>query len=78
MGSGSDDPATPPAFEQAVPFTWLQGENKYWALIEGQAHVNFSKLDGGIKEALDSTLHFTFPPQDLISAYVKGITLAFF
>ncbi|MGI0482511.1 alpha/beta hydrolase [Geminocystis sp. CENA526] len=78
MGSGSDDPAAPPAFEQAVPFTWLSSENKYWALIEGQAHVNFTKIDGGIKEALDTTLNLTFPPQDLISNYVKGITLAFF
>jgi predicted dienelactone hydrolase len=78
LGSGSDDPATPPAFEQAVPFTWLNSENKYWALIEGQAHVNFNEIDGGIKEALDSTLNFTFPPQDLISAYVKGITSSFF
>lgn len=78
MGSGSDDPATPPAFEQAVPFTWLNSDHKYWALIEGQAHVNFNEIDGGIKEALDSTLNFTFPPQDLISAYVKGITVAFF
>ncbi len=78
MGSGSDDPATPPAFEQAIPFTWLSSDNKYWALIEGQAHVNFNEIDGGIKEALDSTLHFTFPPQDLIGAYVKGISLAFF
>ncbi|BAQ60636.1 probable lipoprotein signal peptide [Geminocystis sp. NIES-3708] len=78
LGSGSDDPATPPAFEQAVPFIWLNTPNKYWALIEGQAHVNFNEIDGGIKEALDSTLNFTFPPQDLISSYVKGITLAFF
>lgn len=78
MGSGSDDPATPPVFEQVLPFTWLSSENKYWALIEGQAHVNFNELDGGIREALDSTLHFTFPPQDLIGGYVKGISLAFF
>lgn len=78
LGSGSDDPATPPVFEQALPFTWLNSENKYWALIEGQAHVNFNEIDGGIKEALDSTLHFTFPPQDLISSYVKGITSSFF
>ncbi|WP_373479456.1 alpha/beta hydrolase [Geminocystis sp.] len=78
LGSGSDDPATPPAFEQVVPFTWLNTPNKYWALIEGQAHVNFNEIDGGIKEALDSTLNLTFPPQDLISAYVKGISLAFF
>jgi predicted dienelactone hydrolase len=78
LGSGSDDPAAPPVFEQAVPFTWLNSDNKYWALIEGQAHVNFTKIDGGIKEALDTTFNLTFPPQDLISSYVKGITLGFF
>jgi predicted dienelactone hydrolase len=78
LGSGSNDPAAPAAIEQAIPFTWLVVSSKYWMLIEGQAHVNFSKLDGGIKQALDSTIHLTLPSQDLISSYVNGVALAFF
>ncbi|WP_330202454.1 alpha/beta hydrolase [Cyanobacterium sp. Dongsha4] len=78
FGSGSDDPATPPAIEQALPFTWLKMEDKYWALIEGQAHVNIDELDGGIKKALDSTIALALPKQDLIAGYVRGISLAFF
>ncbi|WP_017293716.1 alpha/beta hydrolase [Geminocystis herdmanii] len=78
LASGSDDPAAPPVFEQGMPFIWLNTPDKYWMLAEGQAHVNFSKLDGGIKQALDSTVHLTLPSQDLISSYVKGTSLAFF
>jgi predicted dienelactone hydrolase len=78
LASGSDDPAAPPIFEQGMPFVWLNNPDKYWMLLEGQAHVNFSKLDGGIKNALDSTLHLSLPSQDLISSYVKGTSLAFF
>lgn len=78
LASGSNDPAAPPIFEQGMPFTWLNTPDKYWMLLEGQAHVNFSQLDGGIKEALDSTIHFVLPSQDLISSYVKGTSLAFF
>lgn len=78
LASGSNDPAAPPIFEQGMPFTWLNTPDKYWMLLEGQAHVNFSQLDGGIKEALDSTIHLSLPSQDLISSYVKGTSLAFF
>ncbi len=78
FASGSDDPAAPPALEQAASFTWLTIPDKYWALIEGQAHVNFTKLDPGIKEMIDSVARLTLPSQDLISSYVAGISVAFF
>lgn len=78
MGSGSNDPAAPPMFEQVLPFSWLTPQNKYLALIEGQAHVNFDKIDGGIKKAIDSTVSLTLPRQDLIQEYVDGISIAFF
>jgi len=76
--SGSKDPATPPALEQALPFEWLTVTDKYWAMIEGQAHVNFTKLDGGIAKTIETTNHLTFPSQSLIDKYIKGISLAFF
>jgi predicted dienelactone hydrolase len=78
LASGSDDPVAPPALEQVASFTWLNTPNKYWMLVEGQAHVNFTKLDGGIKEALDSTVHLALPSQELISSYVNAISVAFF
>ncbi|BAQ64110.1 alpha/beta hydrolase [Geminocystis sp. NIES-3709] len=78
LASGSNDPAAPPVFEQGMPFTWLNTPDKYWMLVEGQAHVNFNKLDGGIKQALDSTVNLALPSQDLISSYVKGVSVAFF
>lgn len=78
LGSGSSDPAAPPVFEQGIPFSWLKIPDKYWMLIEGQAHVNFNKLDGGIKQALDNMVNLSLPSQDLISNYIKGTSLAFF
>ncbi|MEA5533293.1 alpha/beta hydrolase [Crocosphaera sp. XPORK-15E] len=76
--SGSDDPATPPALNQASSFTFLTTPNKYWGLIEGQAHVNFTKLDGQITDTIDSVSQITFPSQNLIGSYVNGISTAFF
>ncbi|WP_228024154.1 alpha/beta hydrolase [Synechocystis salina] len=78
FGSGSYDPAAPPALEQAASFTWLTVPDKYWLLIEGQAHVNFTKLDPGISKAIDSTAHLVLPNQDTIYDYVMGTTVAFF
>jgi predicted dienelactone hydrolase len=78
FGSGTYDPATPAALEQAESFTWLGSENKYWIVVEGQAHVNFTKIDPGIKEALDSIAELTLPDQGLISGYMKATALPFF
>lgn len=78
LASGSDDPAAPPVFEQAASFTWLTTPDKYWALIEGQAHVNFTMLDPGIKKAIDSVGHLTLPSQTLIGSYNDAISAAFF
>jgi predicted dienelactone hydrolase len=76
--SGSYDPAAPPALQQAASFTWLTTPNKYWAMVEGQAHVNFTKLDPGIETAIESVGHLTLPSQNLISNYVNTISVAFF
>ncbi len=76
--SGSKDPAAPPALEQMASFTWLKTPKKYWMLIEGQAHVNFTKLDGGIQQALDSMVNLALPSQSLIDSYTDAISVAFF
>jgi predicted dienelactone hydrolase len=78
LAAGSYDPATPVVFEQAGSFTWLTTPNKYLAMIEGQAHVNFSELDGGMKKTIDSVGDLTLPSQDLISNYANSLKLAFF
>ncbi|MGL5036049.1 MAG: alpha/beta hydrolase, partial [Microcystaceae cyanobacterium] len=78
LGSGSYDPATPPALEQAASFTWLGSPQKYWAMVEGQAHVNFSELDAGLSKSIESLTQLTLPSQDLITDYASSIQIPFF
>jgi predicted dienelactone hydrolase len=78
LGSGSYDPAAPAVFEQTETFIYLPSTNKYWMMIEGQAHVNFTELDAGVKKAIDSMEHLTLPSQSLINNYVDALSLAFF
>jgi predicted dienelactone hydrolase len=78
LGSGSYDPAAPPALEQAASFTWLGSSQKYWAMVEGQAHVNFSELDAGLSKSIESVTKLTLPSQDLITNYTASIDIPFF
>ncbi|WP_216905159.1 alpha/beta hydrolase [Synechococcus sp. CCY 0621] len=78
IGSGSYDPAAPAAMEQAASFTWLTVPQRYWMMAEGQAHVNFSKIDPGIEDAIKSATNLTLPSQGLISGYVNAIIVPFF
>jgi predicted dienelactone hydrolase len=78
LGSGSYDPATPPALEQATSFTWLSSPQKYWAMVEGQAHVNFSELDAGLSKSVESLTQLTLPSQELIVDYASSLEIAFF
>ncbi len=77
LGSGSYDPATPPVFEQIGSFTWLKSTNKYLGLGEGQAHVDFSTMDGGITSTIKSTVDLTLPKPSLLHKYFYAISLAF-
>ncbi|AIE74918.1 alpha/beta hydrolase [Synechocystis sp. CS-94] len=78
FGSGSYDPAAPPALEQAASFTWLGSSQKYWAMVEGQAHVNFSELDAGLSKSIETVTQLTLPSQDLITDYTAAIEIPFF
>ena len=78
LGSGSYDPAAPPALEQAASFTWLGSPQKYWAMVEGQAHVNFSELDAGLSKSIESVTQLTLPSQNLIADYSSSIEIPFF
>jgi predicted dienelactone hydrolase len=78
LASGSYDPAAPAALEQTASFTFLTVPDKYWMLVEGQAHVNFTKLDAGMQEAIDTTVKFALPKQDLLYSYTFATSVAFF
>lgn len=78
MASGSYDPATPPALEQAASFTWLTTPDKYWLIVQGQAHVNFTKIDPGINDAIKSMTDLTLPSQGLIGGYIQSVAFPFF
>jgi predicted dienelactone hydrolase len=78
LASGSYDPAAPAALEQALPFTWLKEPQRYWMLLEGQAHVNFNEIDPGIKQTIESVGDLAPPSQGLISNYINATTVSFF
>ena len=44
----------------------------------GQAHVDFSVLDAGINEAIESIADLTLPAPYLIDSYAHSLSLAFF
>lgn len=78
IAAGSLDPATPAVYEQIRSFPWLRVPDKYLALAEGQAHVDFSQLDAGATQLLDSFPNLTLPDPVLIDNYANSMTLAFF
>ncbi|MGH2414974.1 MAG: alpha/beta hydrolase, partial [Microcystaceae cyanobacterium] len=52
--------------------------NKYLALAEGQAHVDFSQLDAGITEMIDSVDNLTLASPDLLQSFGNAVILPFF
>ena len=77
MGAGSYDPATPFIFEQLNSFTWLTTPDKYLLLQEGQAHVDVSKMDGGMSEVIESIEELNLPEEQLLEDYAHATTLVF-
>ncbi len=78
IGSGSYDPATPFVFEQVRSFPWLTTENRYLLLQEGQAHVDFSAMDGGLSDLIETVDDLTLPSPELLDNYTNATMLAFF
>lgn len=78
FGAGSYDPATPFVFEQARTFPFLNSENTYFQLQEGQAHVDFSQLDAGISDLIETVGNLTLPSPYLLEEYTNSMALAFF
>lgn len=77
LAAGSSDPATPAAIEQLQAFVWINTDDKYFALVEGQAHVNFSKLDAQMQAVLDSLPDLSLPNQEVIDTYGNAFLVAF-
>jgi predicted dienelactone hydrolase len=77
MAGGSSDPATPVAIEQLRAFVWLGSQDKYLALVKGQAHVNFTQLDASSKAILNSFKELKLPDQTLIDQYANAYLVAF-
>ncbi|BAQ63444.1 alpha/beta hydrolase [Geminocystis sp. NIES-3709] len=78
FGAGSYDPATPFAFEQARTFPFLNSQNTYLQLQEGQAHVDFSQLDVGITDLVETVSNLTLPSPYLLEEYTNSMALSFF
>lgn len=47
-------------------------------LAEGQAHVDFSKLDAGITQVVNSVPNLTLPEPSLLKSYLYPTVLSFF
>lgn len=75
--AGSHDPATPAVFEQFRTFPWYTTENRSLALIEGQAHIDFSALDAGLSHLLSTLPGLTLAEPEVIDRYMNALGLAF-
>ncbi len=78
ISAGSYDPATPFVFEQGRTFPFIGSEFTYLQLQEGQAHVDFSELDVGITDLINTVDILTLPTPYLLDTYTHSMTLAFF
>jgi predicted dienelactone hydrolase len=80
MLGGSYDPATPFVLEQARSFPRLGSRKKYLTLMEGQAHVDFSKLDINVKAVTDSmdAINLNLPDPNLLHSYGAAVMVPFF
>ena len=78
IGAGSYDPATPFVFEQVRSFPWLTATLRYLFLEEGQAHIDFSQVDGGTSKVMGMLPSLQLPSPQLLSAYSRAVRIAFF
>ena len=82
VGAGSHDPATPFVYEQLRSFPWIgdqsQPIDKYLVLLEGQTHIDISRLDGGITAAINGLNLVTLPEENVVSEYGYPLGFAFF
>ncbi len=78
IGAGNYDPATPFVFEQVRSFPWLTATPRSLFLEEGQAHIDFSQVDGGTSKIMNMIPSLQLPNPELLSSYSKAVRIAFF
>ena len=78
FASGTRDPATPAAVEQLRPFVWASSQDKYFIVIEGQAHVDTSQLDASSMALFDEIPDLDLPDQSIFDRYGNAFIVAFF
>lgn len=78
LGAESYDPLAPFVFEQLRSFPWLTSVRRYFVLVEGQTHIDISKLDGGTSKLLKVIPKLYNPNSENILDYEKAMMVAFF
>jgi predicted dienelactone hydrolase len=73
--AGSADPVTPALSEQIIPFTWLDTNKKYLALLKGGTHFSTLNESSGSIPVPEQAIG---PDPKIAQAYIKQLGLAFF
>ncbi|AIE75520.1 MULTISPECIES: alpha/beta hydrolase [unclassified Synechocystis] len=70
--AGSKDIFAPPVPEQIIPFSLIEGVDKYLLLVQNGTHLSFLEDTDNLPEKIVG------PGQDLAYTYMKSLGLAFF
>ncbi|MBE9202447.1 alpha/beta hydrolase [Synechocystis salina LEGE 06099] len=70
--AGSNDIFAPPVPEQIIPFSLIEGVDKYLLLVQNATHLSFIEGTDNLPEKIVG------PGQDLAYTYLKSLGLAFF
>ncbi|ARV63275.1 dienelactone hydrolase [Nostocales cyanobacterium HT-58-2] len=76
--AGTQDIFTPAVPEQILPFTWLQTQNKYLALIENGTHFSAADKISPERKVLPVPSSLIGPDPAIAQSYVNALSLAFF
>lgn len=76
--SGSNDVVAPALLEQIRPFTWLQSQDKYLALLQGGTHFSTIDATDSDSDAVDLPSSMIGPDPAIANTYLKAISVAFF
>ncbi len=77
--AGSYDLVTPAVPEQMFSFPLLiKAPESYLGIVEGESHVDFSQLDAGISDLVESVTHLALPSPELVNTYTNSVSVAFF
>lgn len=75
---GSQDIITPAVPEQVTPFTWLQTQSRYLAIIDNATHFSTSEKLNTNKQVVPVPKELIGPNPAIAQTYVKALSVAFF